>query len=45
MLAVNGVELRAPTDPDSLLQLADADTTVDLTVADTPDGRAVATWW
>jgi tricorn protease len=38
VLAINGVELRAPTDPDSLLQLADSDTTVDLTVADTPTG-------
>ncbi|HEX4180994.1 MAG TPA: S41 family peptidase [Caulobacteraceae bacterium] len=38
LLAVNGVELRAPTDPDSLLQLADADTTVDLTIADSPSG-------
>ena len=38
LLAVNGVELHAPTDPDSLLQLADADTTVDLTVADSPTG-------
>ncbi len=38
LLAVNGVELRAPTDPDSLLQLADADTTVDLTIADNPGG-------
>jgi tricorn protease len=38
VLAVNGVELAAPTDPDSLLQLADAETTVDLTVADTPGG-------
>ncbi|MEJ0024383.1 MAG: S41 family peptidase [Rhizomicrobium sp.] len=38
VLAVNGIDLRAPTDPDSLLQLADADTTVDLTVADSPDG-------
>ena len=38
LLAVNGAELRAPTDPDSLLQLTDADTTVDLTVAATPDG-------
>jgi tricorn protease len=38
VLAVNGVELRAPASPDSLLQLADADTTVDLTVADTPNG-------
>jgi tricorn protease len=38
LLAVNGVELRAPADPDSLLQAADADTTVDLTVADSPTG-------
>jgi tricorn protease len=38
LLAVNGTELRAPTDPDSLLQLADADTTVDLTIADSPAG-------
>ncbi|MFL6698779.1 MAG: S41 family peptidase, partial [Vitreoscilla sp.] len=38
LLAVNGAELRAPTDPDSLLQLTDADTTVDLTVASAPNG-------
>jgi tricorn protease len=38
LLAVNGAELTAPTDPDSLLQLADENTTVDLTVADNPDG-------
>jgi tricorn protease len=38
VLAINGAELKAPTDPDSLLQLADAQTTVDLTVADTPMG-------
>jgi tricorn protease len=38
LLAVNGVDLRAPTDPDSLMQLADADTTVELTVADSPTG-------
>jgi tricorn protease len=38
LLAVNGQELRAPASPDSLLQLADDDTTVDLTVADTPNG-------
>jgi tricorn protease len=38
LLAVNGAELKAPTDPDSLLQLADADTTVELTIADRPDG-------
>jgi len=38
LLAVNGVELKAPTDPDSLLQLADTATTVDLTIADSPTG-------
>ena len=38
LLAVNGAELKAPTDPDSLLLLADADTTVELTIADTPAG-------
>ena len=38
LLAINGAELRAPTDPDSLLQLADADTTVDLAIADNPGG-------
>jgi tricorn protease len=38
LLAVNGAELKAPADPDSLLQLADADTTVELTIADRPDG-------
>ncbi|HEY1749838.1 MAG TPA: S41 family peptidase [Caulobacteraceae bacterium] len=38
VLAINGVDLRAPTPPDSLLQLADSNTTVDLTVADTPTG-------
>jgi tricorn protease len=40
LLAVNGVDLRAPTDPDALMQLADADTTVELTVSDTPNGPA-----
>ncbi len=38
LLAVNGAELKAPADPDSLLLLADADTTVELTVAERPDG-------
>ncbi len=38
LLAVNGVELRAPMSPDALLQLADSQTTVDLTVADSPTG-------
>ena len=38
VLAINGTELRAPADPDSLLQLADPEMPVDLTVADTPTG-------
>ncbi len=38
VLAINGVELVSPATPDSLMQLADADTTVDLTVADTASG-------
>ena len=38
LLAIDGAELQAPTDPDRLLQLADAETTVDLTVAATPGG-------
>ncbi len=38
VLAINGAELRAPTDPDALLQLTDTDTTVDLAVAASPDG-------
>jgi tricorn protease len=38
VLAINGVELRAPTNPDSLLQLADDETTVDLTLAGSPGG-------
>jgi tricorn protease len=38
LLAVNGAELQAPADPDSLLQLADENTTVDLTIADNPGG-------
>lgn len=38
VLAINGAELKSPTDPDALLQLTDADTTVDLTIAATPDG-------
>jgi tricorn protease len=38
LLAVNGNDLKAPSDPDSLLQLADANTTVDLTIADSPSG-------
>jgi tricorn protease len=38
LLAVNGVEVRAPETPDSALQLADSDTPVDLTVADSPSG-------
>ncbi len=38
VLAVNGVDLRAPAEPDSLLQLSDPDAVVDLTVADSPAG-------
>ena len=38
LLAVNGQDLRAPTDPDTLLQLTDTEQTVDLTVADSPTG-------
>jgi tricorn protease len=38
LLAVNGVELTAPAAPDSLLQLSDSETTVDLTIADSPTG-------
>ena len=38
LLAVNGVELKVPTVPESLLQLADPETTVELTIADQPDG-------
>jgi tricorn protease len=38
LLAINGVELKAPEDPDSLLQLTDDETTVDLAVADQPGG-------
>jgi tricorn protease len=38
LLAINGTELQAPMDPDALLQTADADTTVDLTIADSPTG-------
>ena len=38
VLAINGVELVAPSQPDMLLQLSDSQTTVDLTVADSPTG-------
>ncbi len=38
LLAINGAELKAPADPDSLLQLADENTTVDLAIADNPGG-------
>ena len=34
ILAINGIDVRAPQTPDSALQLADADTPLDLTVAD-----------
>ncbi len=38
VLAVNGVDLRAPMDPNGLLQLSDGDAAVDLSVADSPAG-------
>jgi tricorn protease len=38
LLAVNGQELKAPTDPYSLFQLTDKDQTVDLTIAASPSG-------
>ena len=38
VLAINGVELRAPTDPDSLLQLLDSGGDADLVVSPTPNG-------
>ncbi len=40
VLAINGQDLRAPTDPDSLLQLTDDKQTVDLAVADNATGAA-----
>jgi tricorn protease len=36
VLAINGRDLRAPADPDALLQLTDAHEPVELTVADSP---------
>ncbi|HEX7639489.1 MAG TPA: S41 family peptidase, partial [Burkholderiaceae bacterium] len=38
VLAIDGAELRAPTDPDSLLQATDPATPVDLVVAARPEG-------
>ncbi|HEX4096045.1 MAG TPA: S41 family peptidase, partial [Caulobacteraceae bacterium] len=38
VLAIDGTDLRTPTDPDSLLQLADPSGDVDLLVSDTPNG-------
>ncbi len=38
VLAIDGVDLRAPTEPDSLLQLTDAGGMVDLVVSETPNG-------
>lgn len=38
VLAINGVELKAPTSPDALLQTTDTATPVDLTIADSPNG-------
>jgi tricorn protease len=40
LLAVNGQELKAPTDPYSLFQLTSKDQTVDLAIASSPDGTA-----
>ena len=40
VLAINGIELKAPADPNGLLQLADPKATVDLTVAASPTGPA-----
>jgi tricorn protease len=38
LLAVNGQDLRAPTDPYSLFRLTDTEQAVDLTIADTASG-------
>ncbi len=38
VLAINGQNLKAPTDPDSLLQLAEPDQLVDLTISDNATG-------
>jgi tricorn protease len=38
VLAIDGRDLRAPTDPDSLLQLSDPGQPVELAVADSPGG-------
>jgi tricorn protease len=38
VLAINGAELRAPTDPDALLQTSDTDSPVDLSVSPTANG-------
>jgi tricorn protease len=38
VLAIDGVELKAPADPNGVLQLADPKATVDLSVSDTPNG-------
>jgi tricorn protease len=38
LLAINGVELRAPTDPDQLLQTSDTDTPVEIAIAAAPNG-------
>jgi tricorn protease len=40
VLAINGQELRAPADPDALLQLTSASEPVELSVADSPSGPA-----
>lgn len=39
VLAINGVELKAPATPGKLLQTSDTSTPVELAVADSPDGK------
>ena len=38
VLAINGVELKAPGDPDELLQTGDSETPIELAVSDSPNG-------
>jgi tricorn protease len=39
VLAINGQDLRAPTDPDALLQLTSTSEPLELTIADSPTGK------
>lgn len=39
VLAINGQKLKAPTNPDALLQTADISTPVSLTIASSPNGK------